>query len=392
MKKIGIFTYYRKENPGTFLQAYCLLCAVQNKFLGCRVELIDCNHEGNHFRFRLGHLNVFRLWDEYRQYRIHENCRNNFLARSTAKIVTNDFNRVVEFINAQHYDLILVGSDTVLHILQVKPAGDVWPNRMYWLSPQVECKKIICAASSCPLKIEQIDKTIVASLAEAVADYALIGVRDESTYNLIKRINPEVVSKMQIVPDPTFSMDIDVSHADQYLSKHRISLGSKCLCVSMSWRLAFCKKLIDHYQGKGYKIVSLGYNKYADICLNEISPFVWAGIFKYFSACITDRFHGSIFCMKNNCPVVGIDCDPERVSAETQSKVYLLMKQFGMERTHYLNLTEDRDETADLEFIDHAISQYNPACVQQQISLLKRQFLQFLDKIDNELTGQESNL
>ena len=61
----------------------------------------------------------------------------------------------------------------------------------------------------------------------------------------------------------------------------------------------------------------MGYNRYADYCLTDISPLEWAGIFRYFSLTITDRFHVSIFSLKNGVPVVAVDWDSDRIGVAT---------------------------------------------------------------------------
>jgi hypothetical protein len=60
------------------------------------------------------------------------------------------------------------------------------------------------------------------------------------------------------------------------------------------------------------------------------------GIYRYFSLVITHRFHDTIFCLKNQAPVI---CFPERgsdITSYAESKLLSLLTTFGMANTSYI--------------------------------------------------------
>jgi len=79
------------------------------------------------------------------------------------------------------------------------------------------------------------------------------------------------------------------------------------------------------------------FNSYADINLgNKINPFEFAEVFRYFTFCITDRFHGTIFCLKNKIPFISVD--HADIYLTTESKIYNLLKDFSLLESNYINI------------------------------------------------------
>ena len=100
-----------------------------------------------------------------------------------------------------------------------------------------------------------------------------------------------------------------------------------------------CNEIFNHFRKKGYQIISLGYfNSWADISLYKLTPFEWVNVFKYFSVCLTDTFHGSIFSAKAKIPFVTVDSD--QTYNKYESKTLSLMKDLDLLNNYYNLLSE----------------------------------------------------
>jgi len=380
MKKIGILTYFSDQNPGTFLQAYSMLTAVANRFPDSRVEIIDYLFRRSMFHLRKGHLNLNRLVEEYVLYRRYKRIQQQFLVKSSTGIVSSDYDVVAEFIEKNNYDMVIVGGDTVLDIFHTFSIEGKLPTLIFWLPPRLKCKKVVFSASVNALTYDRLKETLRKMLSESIADFDLVGVRDEISYKLMESLGLKNSPKLAVTPDPTFTFDIDYSYVDKLLKARAISFKAPTLGISLSWKLPVCKQIIKYYKSKGFRVISLGYNKYADVCLVDLMPFEWAGIYKYFTLTITDRFHGTIFSLKNNTPVVTVDCSKGRFTPEGLSKTYCLLKLFNLEKTNHINVGKIRDFADVTAITDAAVKTFDCNMVEQTLITLRRNFNDFLDR------------
>ena len=95
-----------------------------------------------------------------------------------------------------------------------------------------------------------------------------------------------------------------------------------------------------HFKAKGYRFANWrGLTRLTDYDLPDIGPFEWASISSRFSLTLTDRFHSSIFSLKNHTPVITIDHKMTRIIASSQSKVSALLDSFGIKDTNYCDAT-----------------------------------------------------
>jgi hypothetical protein len=70
------------------------------------------------------------------------------------------------------------------------------------------------------------------------------------------------------------------------------------------------------------------YNPFADINLGyALDPLQWAEFFGLLTFCVTDRFHGTLFCIKNEIPFISLD--NEKITRD-QSKIYDLLTDFNL--------------------------------------------------------------
>jgi hypothetical protein len=143
-----------------------------------------------------------------------------------------------------------------------------------------------------------------------------------------------------MVPDPTFTYDIDYTFIQEYMDEQQLPSTSPMVCLHLLRDSPWGRQLAAHFRRAGYIVASLRPARYADITFADLSPFEQMGIYKYFSLVITHRFHDTIFCLKNLTPVI---CFPERVTDITphaESKLLTLLMAFGVASTSYIPNTE----------------------------------------------------
>ncbi len=377
MRKIGILTYFWAENPGTFLQAYGMQKAFERRFPGDRVELINYATRRLGFQWRRRHIYPPYLLEDIRWHRIYGRCQREHFRMSPTGIVTQDYGKAAAFIEAGGYDLIVVGSDTVLQLLE-SSAATGQPS-IYWLPPGLKCRKAACAASASTLVCDALDAGMRKKLADSIAAFDLVGVRDDATWELMEALGLKGDLRLERVPDPTFTVQIDPGPAQALVRRLGLDFSKPTLGENLP-RIPLCNALIDHYRAKGFQVVSLIGKANADVSLRALSPFEWAGLQRYFRLTITDRFHGTIFSLRSGVPSVVVDYW-RNTTPSGLSKTFSVAKQFGMEQTNYVNLDQVTDLQELIGIADRAMTTFDAPKVAQKVDGLRRQFDAFADKV-----------
>ena len=231
MKKIGILTYFWAENPGTFLQAYSMLQAFRKRFPGDRVELVDYRHRWVYFKPNRSHISFNQWVKDFRRYRIYRRTQKDHLLTSQDRLVSRDSQRAWDFIEKQHYDLIVVGSDTILELHQRHVRDGGIP--VYWLPPWIGSKKVMCAASAGAATYEQLNRHQQAALSASANSFDLLGVRDDGTFDLIKKLGLKDEYKVQVVPDPTFTYCIDYTFVQRLMRKRNLDFTKPTVALHL---------------------------------------------------------------------------------------------------------------------------------------------------------------
>lgn len=343
--KIGILTYHNVTNNGAVAQAYSLSQALTREFGEYQVKILDYlpktvrRHEFLKMFKPCKRVPLFyakRYW-LFRKFSEANLTMEKELPRG------EDIDRFAAFLNKNQYRALVVGSDNIWRISDGRNSPG-FPN-IYWLTEQIKGRKIAYAASaygSKPTLVKNHKDTIQRHLDL----FDLIGVRDEFTYSMVKDAGVNTNIPLRIVPDPTFLYTLQETDVRAKLSKERIDLDKPILGILIYGRAELSSAIREHYKSQGYQIVALGmYNPYADVNLGHIlDPFEWADAFKYLTFCISDRFHGTIFCLKNKTPFISFE--PRVVDSLKESKIYSLLKSIDL--TDCYAGREGRDCQADL--------------------------------------------
>lgn len=332
-RKIGILTYHYVINDGAILQAYSLSNALKKFYYNDKVEIINYSFLRLECSYLLNILakkpNIKAIIKEISRYiNLKIFIRKN-LALSNRKLVTDNHEKALAFIK-EKYNLIIIGSDEVFYT-----SRQPFPN-IYWLDPKLKCKKIAFAVSANRTDINKLTNEKI-WMKYSLEGFDFISVRDNHTFNLIKSLNIKNIKKIMKAPDPTFIYQIKKTNVIEKLINSGINLNKPILGIILSDK-KLSAAIKRYYKKKGYQIIALSiFNSYADINLyNKINPFEFADVFRYFTFCITDGFHGTIFCLKNKIPFISVDHSD--IYLKSESKIYSLLKDFSLIESNYINI------------------------------------------------------
>jgi hypothetical protein len=338
-------------------------------------------YKHRHVYFKPGrrHINPRQLCRDFRRHRIYEKAKAEYLVLSSQSLVSCDFRETVDFINSLNYDMLIAGADTILQLLDYHRRDGSVP--VYWLPPELNGIRVMCGSSCRVLSRDELTEQQQAKMKECINTMPLLGVRDQATYDLILAIGLDDPSKLTQIPDPTFSLKIDYARAEAFIRRRNLGFSIPSVLISLPDSYKPTRQLVSYYRSRGYRIVSFGYAPYADINLPDISPFEWAGLYKYFDAVITDRFHGTLFSIRNNTPVVSIVCRSDLMDTDGNSKYASLWRLFGLEQTNWINGITCTDADAVLEKINTGIETFKSHSSQRKLEELKTEYVDFVDRV-----------
>ena len=332
-------------NPGTFLQAYGVQYVFRQLYPGAQIDLIK-------------HKRMYSIVAEKKNANAKKESKISFIKakiraiprrlkyewayRTKFHLTDKEFDFFdyddIEFkAFAEEYDLIIVGSDTILINLEKKGHYG-----LMWLRG-INTQKILFAASAAPANFvlnEQQKK----DLHESFSTFKLLGVRDHVTEHLLRDeigMGDKVYTQYDptyLIPESEFSLPFHVRKKLEHIRKHQ-----KIALVNFAVTgCPFKKEMTEFLKAQGYYTISTLYNDWADCNLMSLSPFGWAAMFRYVDLTVTERFHDSVFTLRNGKPVVAIDWDSSRFSKDGFSKTQNLLSLYGLDCNHFIatNLEE----------------------------------------------------
>lgn len=345
--KILIITYSREVNPGTFLQAYGVQYAFRQLYPNAQIDLIKhkrmysiAAEKKNATATNESKLSFFKA----KARAIPRRLKYELAYRTKFHLTDQEFDffkyddaKFKAF--AEGYDLIIVGSDTIL--INLEKNGHYG---LMWLRG-IETQKILFAASAAPANFvlnEQQKK----DLYKSFSTFNLLGVRDRVTEHLL-RDEIGMGDKVYTQYDPTYLIPESEFSLPYFMKKklEGVRKNQKLALVNFSVTgCPFKKEMTEFLQQQGYYTISTLYNEWADCNLMSLSPFGWAAMFRYVDLTVTERFHDSVFTLRNGKPVVAIDWNSGRYSKDGFSKTQNLLSLYGLDCNHFIatNLEEAR--------------------------------------------------
>lgn len=338
-KRIGILTYHYAINDGAVLQAYALLQALGRYIGNSKVEIVDYRplvSELKNLKESVVSRKLNTIPSKIKRYIKFSSFVKERLKLGDKKIISNDYRGVREHLN-DGYDAVIVGSDEIWKIEHGRFARP-FPN-IYWLPMVSGPRKIAFAASANKLQYRYLTSGQKSWIKNSLEGFDLLGVRDNHTLEFLKYIGISDESKITIVPDPTFIFDPGNKTIKPRLERYGIDFKRPRAAVLLTDREAN-REICGYLRFEGYQVAAFSYfNAYANVNLyGKMDPEEWAQAFGHFDVCITDRFHGIVFSLKNKIPVIAVDDIFNYKSYE--SKNACLMNEFGLS-DYYWDIKKD---------------------------------------------------
>lgn len=270
------------------------------------------------------------------------------------------------------YDLVVIGSDTILE----KAYGKEGRIGLNWMP--LDVRKIYFAASASPANFEPKD-----DLREVASKADFIGLRDNLTIDFFA--NRLGIDKERIVkqPDPSYFLDINQFKMSS-MQRARLKKSKKYALYNFMSNFPLRKELADALRDIGYTVVSTAYNPYADISLDTIDAYEWAGVFRLMDVIVTERFHDSVFGLRNERPVVAIDWDSARFTKGGDSKTLRILEDYGHEHLHF-NLCNKTDFSSVIEAVKNISRLFNVLKVKNVNTLQQQRIERVLEEIKREV-------
>lgn len=323
--RIGILTYFGDLNCGTNLQAYATMQALKSVFPNDEVEIIDYHGFKQKVKPYYTSATPHTLYNDLVKYLKYRDFWKNTLNVKNKRVIKN-VDKALHYIRSKGFERIYIGADTLLELSRLKSDYDGLSS--YWLSPDIKVDKYFISASCKNVVYEKLSERQKELMAKTLDDFKGYSVRDKVTELLFSHY----IDKNRIVlsPDPTFVFEINYQFTDRYWTKYWKKLeGKKIICFHTlrgeQWPVEVAAKL----KKEGYLIASLRTARWADIILNDLSPFEQLGVYRRFSCMITHRFHDTIFCLKNGTPVM-VYAQSDKCTTNGDSKYRSLLDWFGL--------------------------------------------------------------
>lgn len=390
--RILIITYSREVNPGTFLQAYGVQYVFRQLYPDAQIDLIK-------------HQRMYSIAAEKKQASGQRESKLSFIKakvraiprrlkyewayRTKFHLTEREFNFFdyddAEFkAFAESYDLIVVGSDTIL--IKLEKNGHYG---LMWLRG-IETQKILFAASAAPANFSLTEQQRK-ELLDSFSSFKLLGVRDRVTLGLL-RDKIGLGEKVYTQYDPTYLIPETEFSLPALTRKklERIRKQKKIALVNFSVTgCPFKQAMTEFLKSQGYYTISTLYNEYADCNLMSLSPFGWAAMFKYVDLTVTERFHDSVFTLRNGKPVVAIDWSKNRFSKDGFSKTQNLLSLYGLDCNHFI-ATSLEEAKPIMEYIQSIPVEVQHEIIKRHNLKIINEYSEIMSKIMNVLECKDS--
>jgi len=382
--KIGILTYHHVINDGAVLQTLGHVNTLKEIYPSATIEVIDYRHKTTEYiEKRDVFKNIFKLkkgaLSKIKKYYNFKKFVKQLLPLTAEHLISDDVQEAVGFINKQNYDYVIVGSDEVWKILNKKYSRK-FPN-IYWLPPSIKAKKIASAASANTSNASLIkEPNVVKTINENLSEFKAIAVRDQFTYDFIQGINPNL--NLYQVPDPTFGVDFNAVGVKEKLEKVGVDFNRKRFALNLSSNnIEFTKasgQIFNYAKQNNIQLIGIGqYNKYCEINFSDVlNSLEWAACYQYFDFCVTDRFHSTIFSIKNNIPFLVIE-STKKYPTEYKGKIVDLLSKMDKLEYHQFYTNEIDFENK----ITRLISFFEEQDFKVKVDEMKDQFRNHLLKL-----------
>lgn len=291
--KLAILSMQRVENYGSVLQAYSLKTIVE-KIIGERVYFIDIDRKNivdanMPVVDRADYINGVSYKSSYRYMinKVVNKVKMKKWRRQVQKFQV-DVLGCNEQSNAEHYDMVIVGSDEVFKCAKrvyLQLYGDV-----------KNADQVITYAASCgSAVISGIPENNRAIVKEAMNKFSSLSVRDKGTYDYVSNLyDGEIVYNL----DPVLMGDLNLLEHKKTLNKKYMVVYGYGDRIRTSDEINAIKK---YAKDNGLITVAVGAPQFWCDKFVAVDPMRALDYFYHAECVVTDTFHGAIFSIINHC-------------------------------------------------------------------------------------------
>lgn len=303
MKKIGIYTFWNVPNYGAFMQAYALQRVIDSLVPNDEVRQVGhlCKKHYDsyyaainyHYKWTFVNPHFYKdlFWRMQHRQQIY-NLRRFLQYYEDIPHITVSSSKEL---NTIPFDIIVLGSDMIWDYSQKQFGAD-----SHLFGGNFNAQKIISYAPS--FGTVTVDMNVPGYVKHGLNQLKDISVRDENSARVIEKITG---NKATIVLDPTllwdFQKDKNIVCPDisKYILVYGIEFSEKMICQAKKYAAKHHLKLIWLKSG------SENFNWCDEVIeQQELTPFEWAGYFSNAEAVMTSRYHGLLFGLIFERPII----------------------------------------------------------------------------------------
>jgi hypothetical protein len=284
-KRIGILTFHRCINYGSYWQARCLAEGLRSR--GHEVELLD--HDCKCIRraeLRCAFQPKLPERTPTRELRHYAEKTRRFL-KAIAQLPLSKRFSLHQPERAAEYDAIVVGSD------------EVWNFRHPWYGSKpiffgdgLKAGRLVSYAAS--FGNHSAWDGMNSGWADKLGRFSAISVRDENSWHLVRNGTGR---------DPTLVLDPCLQFADAIPVERKSNERPFALIYGHDFPAWLRTKVRRWASGRGLRLISVGYsNRFADEQRIAADPQDFARLMASAQAVVTNFFHGCVFAMLNGKP------------------------------------------------------------------------------------------
>ena len=328
-QRIGILTFHRSYNYGAFLQCYSLVERLKQQFPNAVVEVVDYTSPRTMEGYRL------KLEQTPRRYRESLSVRNQkfeesikYLPLSPFRMCSDDYEKLFRAVS-ERYDVLVVGSDAVFNW-----GGKGLPNA-YFPDDRVSSHRVSYAASCYGMDYSNMSEPDRQIIKNSLSSFSYLGVRDNATEKLVKSLCGQVPVFHN--GDPSCFLDLDKLPVDRTRLKEKLErqgVDFKKPVIGLMAGSHIGHEVARHFKGRAQLVAVYEPNPYADVFLYDLNPFEWACVFGLFDVTLTHFFHGTMFSLKNETPVMAVELNTP-YAKRYKTKIRDVLERLHLEDYHY---------------------------------------------------------
>jgi polysaccharide pyruvyl transferase WcaK-like protein len=297
--RIGILTHHYVKNYGAFLQMKAMYETLRRLYP--KAEIVVVNYVNpRHWRKNIIHILHFRFGIDTPATYIKKIQQLQTFTKYEHTIPRTHSVKSAEEIATLKLDLIVLGSDEIWNL-----CGSGYHPLKFGTG--LEEQQTIAYAPSVGAVTK--DTEVPAEVASGLKNIDRISGRDTETVKFIERVSGRNAEKML---DPTFLYNFDAN-----IKKDNIQPKPYKYILIYDCKLtpSMVEELKQYAQNNSLKIIGAGdYKTYYDEGFINLSPYEWVDLFRNAEKIITGTFHGTVFSIKYEKPVVCYPTEKNRIN------------------------------------------------------------------------------